>query len=143
MKRFYFAAPLAALVTLSFAANSASAAFHLWQVKEIFSNHDGTVQFIELFDSFANEQFVSGQVLRANSDGVIKNFTIPSNLVVPVGQTSAGKRMLIATTWICRTHRRRDAQLYASRSNRQWPLLQSQRRPTYHHLRGIERCDRI
>lgn len=78
-------------------ASTTQAAFHLWQVKEIFSNHDGTVQFIELFDSFSSEQFVGGKVLRATSDGVIKNFTIPSNLVVPTGQSSANKHMLIAT----------------------------------------------
>jgi len=97
MIRCNFTAPLAAFVALQLPAASAPAAFHLWQVKEVFSNHDGTVQFIELFNSFNGEQFVSGQTLRANSGGTIKNFSIPANLSVPAGQSTAGKHMLIAT----------------------------------------------
>jgi hypothetical protein len=89
--------PLAATLLVALAPIAAQAAFHLWQVKEAFTNHDGTVQFIELFNSNSGEQFVQNTTLRANSDGVIKNFTIPANLTVPAGQTTAGKHMLIAT----------------------------------------------
>src|SRR4051812_6339757 len=59
---------------------SASAAFHLWNVKEIFTNASGSVQFIEMFDNNAGEVFTNGFTLTANSDGVIKTFTFPSNL---------------------------------------------------------------
>jgi hypothetical protein len=68
-------------------------AFHLWQVKEVFSNADGSVQFIEMFDSFGGETFVGGTTLKANSDGNIKTFTFPSNLT----HTTPGS-LLIATT---------------------------------------------
>jgi len=82
---------------LLLAANPTHAAFHLWHVKEVFSNADGSVQFIELFNSFSNEQFVQGHRLIANSDGVIKTFTIPSNLVPPAGTTTANTHFLVAT----------------------------------------------
>lgn len=75
-------------------ASTADAGFHLWQVKEAFSNSDGSVQFIEMFDSFVNENFVNGFVLQSNSDGVIKSFTFPANLA---GDTT-NKHMLIATS---------------------------------------------
>jgi hypothetical protein len=59
---------------------SADAAFHLWQVKEAFANSDGSVQFVEMFDSFGGETATSGFTITANSDGNIKTFTFPSNL---------------------------------------------------------------
>lgn len=82
---------------LAVSAAPANAAFHLWHVKEVFTNADGSVQFIELFNSFAGEQFVVNHTLRANSDGVIKNFVIPDSLVVTPPQTTANTHMLIAT----------------------------------------------
>jgi hypothetical protein len=71
----------------------ASAAFHLWQMHEVFSNSSGTVQFIELNDSFSGETLVNGFSVTANSDGNIKTFTFPGNLT----QNTPGQ-LLIATT---------------------------------------------
>jgi hypothetical protein len=34
-----------------FAASIASAGIHTWDVREVFSNHDGTIQYVELFDA--------------------------------------------------------------------------------------------
>jgi hypothetical protein len=76
------------------ATTPARAAFHLWQIKEVFSNADGSVQFIEMFDSFNSENAVNGQTLRTNSDGVIKNFTIVGNLSSSV---TSNRHMLFAT----------------------------------------------
>lgn len=72
---------------------SANAAFHLWQMKEVFTNADGSVQFIEMFDSFGGEVFMSGFTVTANSDGNIKTFTFPGNLA----HDTPG-HLLIATT---------------------------------------------
>lgn len=72
----------------------AGAGFHLWHVKEVFTNASGSVQFVEMFDSFSGENFVGGFRLRANSDGVIKDFFFPGN---PTGDT-ASHHLLIATT---------------------------------------------
>jgi serralysin len=72
-----------------------NAAFHLWHVKEVFSNADGSVQFIEMFDSFGGENFVGGITLRANADGVIRDFVFPGN--VDENINSANRHILIAT----------------------------------------------
>jgi hypothetical protein len=94
--RNYFrsAVCLFALATLTWCATPARAVFHLWQIKEVFSNADGSVQFIEMFDSFNSENSVAGQTLRTISDGVTKNFTIVGNLPNP---STAGRHMLFAT----------------------------------------------
>jgi hypothetical protein len=63
-------------------------------VKEVFTNASGTVQFVEMFDSFAGENSITGFTLQSDSDGVIKNFVFPGG---PVGNT-AGKHLLIATS---------------------------------------------
>ncbi len=41
----------------------ADAGFHLFDIQEIYSNADGSVQFIELFTTAANQQFVSGHTI--------------------------------------------------------------------------------
>jgi len=84
---------LTVAATLILSVPTSRAAFHLWQVKEAYSNADGSVQFIEMFDSFAGETFVNGFTLTANSDGNIKTFTFPSNLSL-----STPGSLLIATS---------------------------------------------
>jgi hypothetical protein len=79
---------------LLLAASPAEAAFHLWDIKEVYSNADGSIQYIELFNSFDNEQFVNGVQIVATSDGVSRTFTFSGNL--STNQT-ANKHLLIAT----------------------------------------------
>jgi hypothetical protein len=82
---------VAALLATSQAAN---ASFHLWQINELFSNADGTVQFIELSVSAGQEQFIAGQTITSSSAGhATKSFTFPSNLP----GDSANKTFLIGT----------------------------------------------
>ena len=88
-----FATTLVTLAFLAGASPAVHAAFHLWNVKEVFSNADGSVQFVEMFDNNPFETAVSGFKLRSNSDGVIKEFTFPGNLV-----DSTPGHMLIATS---------------------------------------------
>jgi hypothetical protein len=71
----------------------AEASFHLWHVKEVFTNASGTVQFVEMFDSFGGETLVGNFNLTANSDGTVKTFKFPSNLSKPTPG-----HLLIATT---------------------------------------------
>jgi len=82
---------LRALVALlvSVAAIPASAAFHLWQMNELYSNASGTVQFLELTALDGGQQFVAGHSLTAGS----QQFTFPNNLP----GDSRNRRMLIAT----------------------------------------------
>jgi len=48
---------------------SAFASFHLWDIGEVFSNSDGTVQFIELSTTSAVEQELSGQSIVSSGPG--------------------------------------------------------------------------
>src|SRR5262245_65619723 len=84
------------LWALLFAASGAFAEFHLFQIEQLFSNADGTVQFVVLheFTGSNNENFWAGRQLTSMSAGGNKNFTFPSNL--PSNQT-ANKRVLVAT----------------------------------------------
>jgi hypothetical protein len=79
-------------------ATPASAAFHLWQIKEAFSNSDGSVQFIEMFNSNANEGYISNFTLQAESivggNTVEQTFTFPSDLF----GVTMDRHLLIATT---------------------------------------------
>src|SRR5262245_6748189 len=87
-------AAIAAVSWFAFEALPSCGAFHLWQVREAFTNADGSVQFIEMFDSFAGETLMAGKTLTANSDGTIKTFTFPSDLTLPTDNHA----LLIATT---------------------------------------------
>jgi|SRR5687767_10928885 len=78
---------------LCLAAAPAQAAFHLWQINELYSNTDGTVQFVELTALAGGQQFLAGHNLTASSGGSSNTITFPSNLP----GDSSGKRMLIAT----------------------------------------------
>jgi hypothetical protein len=74
------------------AALSAHAAFHLWKIDEVFSNSDGTVQFIELTDGSIGEQFVSGHPLSSATHTVTPSSNLPA-----VNNMTAGHHMLFAT----------------------------------------------
>jgi len=58
------------------------AAFHLWSLREVYTDSSGSLQFIEFFCPFGANQFVGGQQISvANVGGsVTHTFTIPSNL---------------------------------------------------------------
>jgi hypothetical protein len=68
---------LAALLVL-IAPLSASATFHLWQITELYSNADGSVQFVELevVNPIDNENLTAGKKLTSGST----IYTIPTNL---------------------------------------------------------------
>jgi serralysin len=73
---------LASLVALCATQTPATAAFHLWQIQEVFTNANGTVQFIEMRDTSPGETSTSGFKLSANSSGSIQTFTL-TNLTKP------------------------------------------------------------
>jgi hypothetical protein len=82
---------LAALLTLM--AAPAGAAFHLWTMTELFSNADGTVQFLELESPANGEGFLAGHRLSSTAAGTTRTFVFPANL----SGLTRNKRMLIAT----------------------------------------------
>jgi hypothetical protein len=89
------AAGLALVTALAFAPG-AQAAFHLWQIEQVFSNADRTVQFIVMHESSgaSGERFLQGHSFRSTHDGVTNTFPFPNNLP---NVSTAGKRFLIAT----------------------------------------------
>jgi len=80
-------------VLLALAAAPAQASFHLWSMNELYSNADGTVQFLELTALAGGQQFIAGHTLTSSSGGNTNTYTFSSNLP---GDTS-GRRMLVAT----------------------------------------------
>ena len=64
---------------------------HTWRVKEIFSNADGTIQYIETWEAFggAGETATANHNIASNSN----MFTIPSNVLAP----TSNKSLLFAT----------------------------------------------
>jgi hypothetical protein len=74
----------------------AGASFHLFQIDSIYSNADGTVQYVVLheFTGTNGENFLSGHELSVQHGAVVKRFTFDHNL--SSGQT-ADRYALIAT----------------------------------------------
>lgn len=81
------------LLSTAIASAPAWASFHLFSMSELYSNADGSVQFLEITALTGAQQFVGGHTLRVDQGGSTHSFTFPSNLP---GDTS-GKAMLVAT----------------------------------------------
>jgi len=79
-------------------ASPVQAAFHLWTVREIYSDVSGDLQFIELFTSDNFQEFVGGQTISVRNVGntMTHSFTLPNN--VPGG--TANHALLLATSGI-------------------------------------------
>lgn len=88
--------PLAAIgyaLTLGLTA-PAMAASHLWRFNEIFTNANGTVQFIELVECCGapNETFIKDKWVRGDLSN--KQYTFPTDLIPP----TTNKHLLLATS---------------------------------------------
>jgi len=93
------ALPTIFAVALATIAPSAHAAFHLWTLKELFTNVDGTQQFIEFSTTSSGQNFVSNVTVEVtNSSGQKHDFVIPSNL--PTGPSTQNQDFIIATSTI-------------------------------------------
>jgi serralysin len=59
----------------------AQAAFHIWNIAQVYSNSSGTLQFIEMFTTAGGQQFVNGQSITVNNTAnTLHNmFNIPSS----------------------------------------------------------------
>jgi hypothetical protein len=71
-----------AAILFAVLALPANATFHLWFITEVYSNADGTVQFVEFKAAAAGQQFVKGHTLRstATSGGASNSYTLPTDL---------------------------------------------------------------
>ena len=88
------------------AAVAAHATYHTLEVEEVYSNADGTVQYVVLHESAGmdGQNQLTGKTLTATHNGVTKTFTFTKNL--PGGSCdyymctpspTAGKRVLVAS----------------------------------------------
>lgn len=89
---------VAALALTAVWTPTAKAAFHLWDLAEIYSNSSGTLQFIELSTPFGSQEFVAGQTINVSNIGasLTNMLTLPSNLP----GDSTNKRFLIGTAGV-------------------------------------------
>jgi hypothetical protein len=69
-----------AAIFLSALAFPSSATFHLWYVNEVYSNADGSVQYIEFKAAAAGQQYLKDHILRSSSGTTSKTYTFPSDL---------------------------------------------------------------
>jgi hypothetical protein len=78
-------------------ATPASAAFHFWQIKEVFSSADGSVQFVEMFNSNPGEYDIDLYAIHTESETagniVTNDFVFPNE----ISSDTAGRHLLIAT----------------------------------------------
>jgi hypothetical protein len=94
MAKFSMLKGLLAALLIGF-AGAASASFHLWQIHELYSNADGTIQFVEFEVGNANgEQFLTGHMLVNLSGADRTTYTFATDL--PSGAT-ANHSFLVAT----------------------------------------------
>jgi hypothetical protein len=87
----------AAAILSSTCALTAHAAFHLFRIDQVYSNADGTVQYVVMRESIGanGEHLWSQQELETtNAAGVRKEFRFPSNLP---SSSTARRSVLIAT----------------------------------------------
>jgi hypothetical protein len=67
-------------ILLAALALPAQATFHLWYINEVYSNADGTVQFIEMKAAASGQQFVRGHTIRSTSGSTTNSYTFPNDL---------------------------------------------------------------
>ena len=88
-----YAAVGAAVATLT---TPAQAAFHTWQLREIYTDASGNLQFIEMFCPDSGQTFVNGQQISVTSGGTTHTFTLNSGL--PGGGDSLNHALLFGTS---------------------------------------------
>src|ERR1041385_350892 len=71
---------IATLLATWLAVTPAQGAFHLWQIREVYTDACGTNQFIELFCPASGQTFLNGQHINVSSGGTTHTITLTSNL---------------------------------------------------------------
>jgi hypothetical protein len=80
------------------ATSQAQAAFHFWNIRELYTDNSGSLQFIEFFCQVGSQQFVAGQSITVTptGGGAPHTFTIPGSLP----SDTLNKTFLIGTAGI-------------------------------------------
>ena len=77
-------------VTVTAHTGTSRAAQHFWDINEVYSNADGSVQFVEMFTTFNNQQFLTNHRLKSTGAA---DFVFSPNSSSP----TANHHLLIAT----------------------------------------------
>ena len=75
--------------------HSAFASYHLWDIEEVYSNVDGSVQFVRLSTKTDGQGILSGHALTFTGPGGPHTFTFPTDLP---GSATANHSLLIGTS---------------------------------------------
>jgi len=96
-----------AIAMLALLAAPALASFHTWKIEQLYSNADGTLQFIVLHESLGadGESELTGQALTSTHGGVAKRYLFNHDLPGGGGyyggsSQTANKRLVIATVGV-------------------------------------------
>ena len=75
----------------------AQAGFHLWTLREVYTDVSGSLQFIEMVDNSGGQNFVGGHTITVQNIGATQThtFTVPSNV-----SSSAGNALLFGTAGV-------------------------------------------
>jgi hypothetical protein len=79
---------LALLAVLGAASGTANANFHLWLIKQLYSNADGTVQYIQLQAYASQQQFLSNHTITVTQGSTTHSFTLRTDLPGDTATTS-------------------------------------------------------
>jgi hypothetical protein len=86
-----------AAIALAFGAASAQAAFHLFRIDQVYSNADGSVQYVVMREATGTdgENFWAGNSLRSTAGANTQTLVFPTNLP---SVSTASRSVLIATS---------------------------------------------
>ena len=70
------------LIGLLLLPQIALATRHLWDISEVFSNEDGSVQYIEIFTGASFQDQLATHLIMVSADGIPSAFPIPSSVIV-------------------------------------------------------------
>jgi hypothetical protein len=85
---------LATLAIVVLLAQSTRATFHFWDIVELYSNEDGSIQFIELSTLVDGQELLKNHQIQCSGPGGTHTFTFTNDL--PAG--TAGKTFIIGTS---------------------------------------------
>jgi hypothetical protein len=72
-------ARIAAVAMAALVTTSAHAAFHLWNIQQIYTDSSGSLQYVQLFCPFGGQNFINGFTLSVVNVGATQthSFTVP------------------------------------------------------------------
>src|SRR5258706_2126374 len=75
------------MLALSFAAN---ATYHLFRITQVYSNADGSVQYVLLTATSGGQQYITGKNIKSTQGSVTRTYTFTKDLPGDTAMTEAG-----------------------------------------------------